>query len=102
MKKRILALTLAVGIAFGCVGCVGDGTYEPDAQFGRFKVLEEQGKYYDGFLYKHYQYLVYDKDTYIIYVYDEGVRGSVSISPYYCMNADNEPEIAVYWDGMEE
>ena len=98
MRKRILILTLGIGIALGCTGC----SHKADDQLGRFKVLEKQGEYYDAYYSKHYQYLVYDKDTYIIYVYDEGIHGSVSISPYYCMNADNEPEIAVYWDGMGE
>lgn len=68
---------------------------------GRFKVLEKQGEYQDSYYHLHRQYLVYDEATYIIYVYDVSSYGGVSISPYYCMNADNEPEIAVYWDGMD-
>lgn len=83
---------------FHCNSAEVEETIMNDA--GRFKILEEQGEYRDCYYRSHRQYLVYDEATYIIYIYDVSSYGA-SISPYYCMNADNEPEIAVYWDGME-
>lgn len=96
MKKVIVLLALICCLLCGC--SMTDN--EQAEKFGRFCVLEYQGQYFDDMEHRHYQYLVYDEATYIIYVYDIAKDG-VSISPYYCMNADNEPEIAVYWDGME-
>lgn len=106
MKKKFLALILGISIAFGSTGC-SDYIYEgiEVKELGRFIVLEKEGSYTDNYGLDHIQYLVYDKDTYIIYIYDSYsgyYRGGVSISPFYCMNADNEPEIAVYWEGMDK
>lgn len=109
MKKRILALILGIGICLNFTGCnyyeVKTSEENIDGQTGRFVILEDEGTYLDEYKIKHHQYLVYDKDTYIIYIYEavHGMnRGGVSISPFYCMNSDNEPEVAVYWEGMEE
>lgn len=109
MKKRILVLTLGISICLGVAGC---GSYRTKiseknigGQIGRFIILEDEGTYYDEYNMKHHQYLVYDKDTYVIYIYevDDGYyRAGTSLSPFYCMNSNNEPEIAVYWEGMEE
>lgn len=107
MKKKFLALILGVSIAFGCTGC-SDNIYTGTKveKLGRLIVLEEEGSYRDNYGLNHVQYLAYDKDTYIIYIYDScssgSYKGGVSISPFYCMNANNEPEIAVYWEGMDK
>lgn len=110
MKRFLITMIITCGLFM--TGC---SYYETETsetsveningQIGRFIILESEGTYLDKNSMEHTQYLVYDKDTYIIYIYDvyNGYyRGGASISPYYCMNADNEPEIAVYWDGMEE
>lgn len=65
------------------------------SQFGQFIVIQDNGYYYDDWHYQHHQYLVYDKDTYIIYLYDYAYSG-VSISPYYCLNENNEPIISIF------
>ena len=72
-------------------------------KYGRFIPIEEGDQYYDNFGRKHYQTLVYDKDTKIIYIYDLSTSpysGGVTISPFYCMNSNDEPVIAVF--DMEE
>ncbi len=110
MKKRILALALGISICFGLAGCNYNEIEVPEEnindQIGRFTILEDEGTYLDDHNSEHHQYLVYDNATYIIYVYEicRGHYGGngTSLSPFYCMNENNEPEVAVYWEGMEE
>lgn len=46
--------------------------------------------------------LCYDKATKIIYVYSYNDENkNYSYSPYYCMGADNEPKVAIYYEGMD-
>ena len=114
MKDFLIAICLILGLLTAWIGVTlsvfrdfGHNNIKTAEEinvdsFGRFKILEEQGRYEDEWSNSHIQYLVYDEATYIIYVYDITSEGQgVSISPYYCMNVDNEPEIAVYWDGMD-
>ena len=111
MKKRILALVLGIGICFGVTGCTHYVTETSEeninGNLGRFTILEDEGTYFDEYDIKHHQYLVYDNATYVIYVYEvcdsvwRGKTCGTSLSPFYCMNENNEPEIAVYWEGME-
>lgn len=109
MKKRILALALGISICFGLAGCGHNETEASeeniDGQIGRFTILEDEGTYTDEYDGIHHQYLVYDNATYVIYVYEvcrSSYTKGTSLSPFYCMNEDNEPEVAVYWEGMEE
>lgn len=111
MKYKIINALILGGLLIGFVGSVFHRREPQDFKngetLGRFIVLEKEGTYEDAFSVTHHQYLVYDKDTYIIYTYDimgqtSQYEGSFSITPFYCMNENNEPEIAVYWDGMEE
>lgn len=112
MKKKLIGILLAATIIIGCTGCsstsyiTNDSTDENvGGQLGNFIILEDTGHYNDEWGTCHHQYLVYDKVTYVIYIYDienAYYRSGVSISPYYCLNGDNEPVVAVYYDGMEE
>lgn len=108
MKKFLITMTIICGLFTGrsCYKTnISEESIGVGGQNGKFTILEYEGRYSDEVGMTHYQYLVYDKDTYIIYIYEvcSGFyKGATSISPYYCMNADNEPEIAVYWDGTEE
>lgn len=111
MKRKIVCLIIAAVASLSFVGC--SKQYENPApsdneaasaevgdRIGRFVILEDEGKYIDEFCTIHHQYLAYDKDTYIVYVYD--ISSGVSISPYYCMDINNEPVISVYYDGIWE
>lgn len=105
MKKRILPLiAVAAFLVTGIPGCTfkeATESLDPGTQFGRFIVLEDEGSYRQDEDIICYEYLVYDVDTYIIYIYTWTQSGGASLSPFYCMNDEDEPEIAIYWDGME-
>lgn len=65
---------------------------------GRFIILSDEGEINANY-YTYHQYLVYDKDTYIIYIYELGSY-HISISPYYCLDENDNPQIAVYREGL--
>ena len=91
MKKYLLILAVCVMVCF--CGC-GNPTPEEKAEkhISKQFVLLETFDYDSG--------LCYDKDTMIIYVYSCNHTSYeydvVSYTPYYVMNNDNEPVIAVY------
>lgn len=65
---------------------------------GRFIILSDEGEINANY-YTYHQYLVYDKDTYIIYIYELGSYHT-AISPYYCLDENDNPQIAVYREGL--
>lgn len=104
-------MILAAALVLGCTGCGKSYATKTAAeknvgrQLGNFIIFEDTGYYNDEWGTRHHQYLVYDKVTYVIYIYEienAYYRSGVSISPYYCLNDDNEPVVAVYCDGIEE
>lgn len=100
MKKKIAALLGITLLSFNLFGCGKTITTEDGVErhvYGRFIELD-CNSFDDEAGSGHLQHLVYDKDTKIIYIYETcgGVYGGVSISPYYVMDANNNPVIAVY------
>lgn len=91
MKKLISCLVLVM--ACGCLLCGCDDTPRSEELklSSQFKLLDEFDKC-SG--------LCYDKDTKIIYIYSSGSTYAgfkvVSYTPYYVMNTDNEPVVAVF------
>jgi hypothetical protein len=91
MKKLISCLVLVM--ACGCLLCgCGDIPRSEELKLSsQFKLLDEYDKT-SG--------LCYDKDTKIIYIYSSnasyGGCRSISYTPYYVMNTNNEPVVAVF------
>lgn len=97
MKKKIVALLGIILLSFNLFGCGKTVITEDGVErntYGRFIELESNA-FTDRNGTGHIQNLVYDKDTKIIYIYDIGA-GGVAISPYYVMDTNNNPIIAVY------
>ena len=97
MKKKIAALLGITLLSFNLFGCGKTITTEDGVErhvYGRFIELD-CNSFRDEVNNRHFQHLVYDKDTKIIYIY-ETCSGDYSISPYYVMDANNNPVIAVY------
>jgi len=97
MKKKIAALLGITLLSFNLFGCGKTIVTEDGVErytYGRFIELESN-TFVDRSATGHIQNLVYDKDTKIIYIYDIGASG-VAISPYYVMDTNNDPVIAVY------
>lgn len=100
MKKKIAALLGIILLSFNLFGCGKTITTEDGVErhvYGRFIELD-CNSFDDEVGIEHRQHLVYDKDTKIIYIYETygGIYGGVSISPYYVMDTNNNPVIAVY------
>ena len=100
MKKKIAALLVITLLSFNLFGCGKTITTEDGVErhiYGRFIELD-CNSFRDEATTRHFQHLVYDKDTKIIYIYEicGGNYGGVSISPYYVMDANNNPVIAIY------
>ena len=106
MKKKIIAILC--GLCIGLIACGGKEIATVNAfgkinleGYGRFIELEEI-QYFDKYGNYHYQSICYDKDTKIMWVIENAGQGGIGISPFYVMNADNEPVIGVYTEAMEE
>lgn len=102
MKKKICILLIGMFLMFSAFGCgktVVDENGIEHPIFGRFITLNKE-KYtsYDGSI--RNQFIVYDKDTKIMYIIDN-CRHGFSISPFYVMNSENEPVIGVYNGDLE-
>ena len=100
MKKKIAALLGITLLSFNLFGCGKTITTEDGVErhvYGRSIELD-CNSFDDEAGTGHLQHLVYDKDTKIIYIYETcgGIYGGVSISPYYVMDTNNNPVIAVY------
>lgn len=103
MKKKKYILLCVLIIAFNLVGCkkvtVVDDNGIEHITFGRFVTLNEEHYY----TYEHHrQYIVYDKNTKIMYIIDRTNNGAFSISPFYVMNSKNEPVIGIYNGDLED
>lgn len=97
--KRLLIGLLVSGLALSFAGCgdkVINDKVEKVQSFGQFieikktKIASSEGCIFS-------QYFVYDKTTKIVYV----VQGSDhygGITPYYILDKNGKPEIAVYGD----
>lgn len=95
MKKTVIILMISV-LALMLCACAtkvttGDGVTRH--KFGHFIEIDKV-EYRDEGSNPHTQYLVYDEETKIVYVYDFRLHGT-SICPYY-VNDINGPRIAIY------
>lgn len=95
MKKIIIFImicTLAIGL---CAYGVRTTTY-PDGQrkalSNQFTLIKkvDKGVFNDECCY------IYDNDTKIVYLYTHGGYHHATMCPYYIINKNNEPVIAIY------
>ena len=95
--KKLLIGLLVSGLALSFTGCgdkVVNDKGEKVQSFGQFiEINKTDVTSSSGYIYS--QYFVYDKTTKIVYV----VQGSDhygGITPYYVLDENGKPEIAVY------
>ena len=77
---RMIAIMLIIFMLFLLVAC-GDVSAENPKDFGPYMIIEESGSDIDTNGYAASFYLIYDKDTKIVYQYLSG-KGR-NITPYY-------------------
>ena len=95
--KKLLIGLLVSGLALSFTGC-GDKVIndkgEKVSTYGQFIEIK-RNSYTDNSGNSVNQTFMYDKDTKIVYVYTERSY-STSTMPYYVLNENGKPEIAVY------
>lgn len=95
--KRLLIGLLVSGLALSFAGCgdeVINDNGEKVSSYGQFIEIK-RNHYTDSMAKSTYQRFMYDKDTKIVYVYTESSY-STSTMPYYVLDKNGKPEIAVY------
>ena len=95
--KRLLIGLLVSGLAFSFTGCgdeVINDNGEKVSSYGQFIEIKTNN-YTDSNENSTYQKFMYDKDTKIVYVYTERSY-STSAMPYYVLDENGKPEIAIY------
>lgn len=99
--KNLTVGLLMAGLALSFAGC-GDKKINNSGEkvhpFGQFiEIKEIQIVSSNGFS-KYSQYFVYDKTTKIVYVVQGSDRygGIGGITPYYVLDENDKPEIAIY------
>ena len=95
--KKLLIGLLVSGLALSFTGCGDKAVNDKGEKVQSFGHFIEINKTYvtssNGYIYS--QYFVYDKTTKIVYVLqDSSCYGG--IIPYYILNENGKPEIAVY------
>ena len=95
--KKLLIGLLVSGLVLSCTGCgdkVVNDKGEKVQSFGQFiEINKTDVTSSNG--YRFSQYFVYDKTTKIVYVLqDSSCYGG--ITPYYILDENGKPEIAVY------
>lgn len=97
IKNLIVGLLMA-GLTLSFTGCGGDEVIndkgEKVSSYGQFIEIK-RNHYTDSRGNATYQIFMYDKDTKIVYVYTERSY-STSTMPYYVLNENGKPEIAIY------
>lgn len=88
--KKLLIGLLVSGLALSFTGCGGDEV----SSYGQFIEIK-RNHYTDSNTNATDQIFMYDKDTKIVYVYTERSY-STSTMPYYVLDENGKPEIAVY------
>ena len=95
--KKLLIGLLVSGLALSFTGCgdkVVNDKGEKVQSFGQFiEINKTDVTSSNG--YRFSQYFVYDKTTKIVYVL-QGSEHYSGITPYYVLNENGKPEIAVY------
>ena len=96
--KKLLIGLLVSGLALSFIGCSGDevinNSGEKVSSYGQFIEIK-RNHYTDSIGNATYQIFMYDKDTKIVYVYTESSY-STSTMPYYALDENVRPEIAIY------
>ena len=95
--KKLLIGLLVSGLTLSFTGCgdkVVNDKGEKVQSFGQFIEIK-RNHYVDSRANATDQIFMYDKDTKIVYVYTERSY-STSTMPYYVLNENGKPEIAVY------
>ena len=88
--KKLLIGLLVSGLALSFAGCGGDEVINDSGE-----KVSSYGHYTDSNTNATDQIFMYDKDTKIVYVYTERSY-STSTMPYYVLDENGKPEIAVY------
>ena len=95
--KKLLIGLLVSGLALSFTGCgdkVVNDKGEKVQSFGQFiEINKTDVTSSNG--YRFSQYFVYDKTTKIVYVL-QGSEHYSGITPYYVLNKNGKPEIAIY------
>lgn len=99
VKKLLIGLLIS-GLALSFTGCgdkVINDSGEKVQSFGQFiEIKEIQIVSSNGFS-QYSQYFIYDKTTKIVYVVQGSDRyGIGGITPYYVLDGNGKPEIAIY------
>ena len=95
--KKLLMGLLVSGLAFSFTGCgdeVINNNGEKVSSYGQFIEIKTNN-YTDSNANSTYQKFMYDKDTKSVYVYTERSY-STSAMPYYVLDENGKPEIAIY------
>ena len=97
VKKLFIGLLIS-GLALSFTGCGGDKIINDKGEkvhsFGQFiEFKKTKIASSDGYVFS--QYFVYDKTTKIVYVL-QGSEHYSGITPYYVLNKNGKPEIAIY------
>lgn len=95
--KKLLIGLLVSGLTLSFAGCgdkVINDSGEKVSSYGQFIEIK-RNHYTDSRGHATNQIFVYDKDTKIVYVYTERSY-STSTMPYYALDENGKPEIAVY------
>ena len=96
--KKLLIGLLVSGLALSFTGCGGDEVINEKGEkvqsFGQFIEINKTSIVLsDGYTVN--QYFVYDKTTKVVYVF-QGLKNFSGITPYYVLDKNGKPEIAVY------
>lgn len=95
--KNLTVGLLMAGLALSFAGCGGDEVINEKGEkvqsFGQFIEIKETQIVSNGYIFN--QYFVYDKTTKIVYVL-QGLKNFSGITPYYVLDENGKPEIAVY------
>ena len=97
--KKLLIGLLVSGLTLSFAGCgneVINDSGEKVSSYGQFIEIK-RNHYTDSGGNATDQIFMYDKDTKIVYVYTEHLY-STSTMPYYILDKNGKPEIAVYGD----
>lgn len=96
IKKLLIGLLVSVmALSFtGCGDKVINDKGEKVSTYGQFIEIK-RNSYTDNSGNSVNQIFMYDKDTKIVYVYTERAY-STSTMPYYALDENGKPEIAIY------
>lgn len=96
VKKLLIGLIIS-GLALSFTGCGGDKIINDKGEkvqlFGQFIEINRTDINLSGYTLS--QYFIYDKTTKIVYVLQDTSCYS-GITPYYVLDENGKPEIAIY------